>query len=671
VVSLRPGAEIDDVVIRVQRGREARVRFADPTGEPVAGVEAKLFGRVDDEAIAQSSSRIGGFPPVLETVTSDADGMVALTLPRDATLSLTTTREGYHRERFVLEPHASQFEFELKPYEGYRVRVLDDATAQPARQRSILYTIESVVGERRDRIRRAPGSTDAEGVISLDVPEAITTEVWLTIEADTHFAALRVNGAELAAGTVEVRLRRGGVIQGSVRDELGRPIVATVAATLLGAANPTREFRSTASGSDGKFEIKGLRGGEYEVAAATLQYRDSAAARVAVTEGEVKPSRVELTVPAAGTLVGRIVGSREFGGNDRAARHEFAVCRVGGVAPQRLATVREGEEFEVVKLDPGIIEIELHYVRGRDFMRAPIPSQRVEIVAGKVTRVDFDISMLAFGGVVGRVRIDDRDLIGALVTIESAANSWIVADAATDSAGRFAFAELLPGEYVLKGSLAGTESAFVRRRVSVEGGKLVEVDLSALLGGVRGKVVGCDHERGAITVRLIVAPDPSSNDAGFAREIVASQRLAADGSFEFHDVGHGAHWLEVEHDDWSRGWTLVPVFVKAGEPTEQVVLIQPAGGLSIEVVGDADAIAALRELELRCDRVDGARLRAFASRGEDGAFHEDSLPAGAYRIRAGLRARTDEHGQSVPFRELGSLNVVIEPRVTTGATLRL
>lgn len=334
----------------------------------------------------------------------------------------------------------------------------------------------------------------------------------------------------------------------------------------------------------------------------------------------------------------------------------------------RLANLRAGQ-YVVCASSEGVGIEELTGFARTYFPGSPLPAQAqyVSVANGQVLPgVDIAMVRAPTVHVSGRIVNQSGQPVtgGALQLWTSGdANSPIITSSGATVLpdGRFRFANVLPGEYVIQADRGrrnrATEGEFGALRISVGDRDLANLVVRTTTGAELSGHVRFEGNPPDPAARrpLELKALPVNADAS-TRSAVAETDAADDGSFRLAGL-HGARRLVVTAAP--RGWMLKEVLVKGIDATDrpidfgrsesplrdvEVVLTDRITVVAGRVVdGDGRALAAVRVVAFSDDRTRwfyGSRFFASATSSDDGAFALPGLGEGAYHVVALPRAPT-------------------------------
>jgi hypothetical protein len=437
--------------------------------------------------------------------------------------------------------------------------------------------------------------------------------------------------------TIKLVVEPAGRIEGTVVTTRGAPIAAAVVAATPSDHVLTRHH-AVATAPDGSFVLRGLRAGttwdlEVRHPARAPAFQDRVAAR---TRG----LRVELH--EGGTLVGGVDDDlgRPFPGL------EVYVHRVSrGEVTQGLrehATVKTGADggFRIEHLSEGDYRVEYRAPARMAWSATATQLASASLVDGQEAALER--VQLARGA---SLRVVARTADGAVIPHETMKVSILPADqggaphrvdARTGADGAFQIDDLVAGTYKL--AVRSDQHGFARGadlRLATAGLTTFDArfaDAEALVGSV------VDATGQPVVGALVDAYTPAHGDlapVGRAPDDFTGNSTHTDeaGRFRIAGLASGAYQLRVSSP------RAVPLALQVTAPGDPLALrLPPAATLHVRV--DAPAKGSIL-IESR----DGAGYSASKAIGPDGTADFTLLPAGEYKVRAGLDRMLETHTQ--------------------------
>jgi len=570
---------------RVRAAWHARLDGVHPDGEPVVLTLAEggeLAGRVVGSAgrppafrlLARRSVPGRGERMELESVErtygeGEATFRIAGLAPGAWSVEVQAGDEGSVR-REVLLPTAAPVELVLGHGGGAALlaRVVDPAGASVAGAE-----VEVAPYGAANRSSSAwSGRTGIEGTAMLeDLPAGAA----LVTALGTRDAPSETVEVELVGGStadVELRLRRGGRIEGGVVDAAGDGVAnAEVVVDVAGTSRPIRSVRTDAGG---RFVAEGLPPGTVWVTA-RLVSGETLRSEVEIHEDASESVRLVAPLRRPVLLVGRIrVDGRAVAG---------VQVQASG-ADRRMNPVRtDGEGRYALELPgPGLYRLQMEV----DVADRYGASREIDVVAAGERAEDFE---LALGRVSGSVLdADGRPVPSAWVhalsapTADGTASTW--GSARVDARGGYEL-ELPAGEYGVRvDALAKPEYAPAEAEgiAVAAGAHRSGVDFTLREGGIlEGVVRRADGGRAAgAKLWAVPADDPGRS----SRELGSAD---ANGRFRIGGVTPGGLLVLAVAPGASGTWTRVDVAV--GETTRVDLEIASSTWLRIQVLDESGA----------------------------------------------------------------------------------
>ena len=425
-------------------------------------------------------------------------------------------------------------------------------------------------------------------------------------------------GLALAPGgskALTLTLRRGLTLVGRVRDEAGRPIADAEVEVTPGRGFGIRVGRGFAAGrgaalrpkavtgSDGRFEVKGLSEGDYAVVVSKEGFADHRLDRVPVDAEHHDPIEIAL---GAGAAIGGTVSRKD--GRGAEGYWVRAVVTGGGGGPGlgplgagdlrptgpdgtfAIAGLHAGESYDLVVLGPDGVGARREGVQA--------PAADVEVVVpgpGRITGRVVDAQSLApvadfqidfgpdrssgrggFAGGAGRA-------VGRAVRAMLGGPAGGAQPVYSDD-GTFVLEDVPPGTWEVVAQSKGYQTARVGGVTVDEGGtrEAVEVRLSqgnAIRGHVLDATTGTPVLDASVTLQR-------AGGGGRALALLMGEsdaRTDADGGFVIDGAGPGSYTVVAQHPDYAQGTALVEV--KEGAARADLRLV-PGGVLGGVVLSE-------------------------------------------------------------------------------------
>jgi large repetitive protein len=504
----------------------------------------------------------------------------------------------------------------------------------------------------------------------------------LTI-AHPDFQPRTTGGLSLPPGgakTVDVVLRRGLALSGRVRDEAGRPVAdadielgsgrgfGARAARTLGVNAMATARPKAVSGSDGRFEVKGLSEGDYSVTVSKAGFADHRLDRVPMAADRRDPLDITLSAGAdiRGTVSRRDGRSAEgyrvravVAGSSEPGFGPFAggdlLRATGADGSFTLGGLRAGESYDLVVLGPD----------GTGTRREGVaaPSEDVDIVvpgpgriAGRVIdaqslspiadfQVDFgpDRSSGRGGfGPGGRPGAGGGRMARVIRAFAGGANAGPQAVHSED--GAFALEDVPAGTWEVVAQAKGYQSARVGGVAVDEGGTREGVEIRLNPGhAIRGRVLD-----GAGGVPILDASVTLQRAGGGGRALAqlmgeSDARTDGEGRFAIEGLAPGSYTVVAQHPDYADATAVVDV--KDGPAAAELRMV-PGGTVGGVVLSSANTPLAGAAVSL----ASGGRGGGFGRGGfggfaggdttvtdESGRFRFRHVTAGRYTVTASLR----------------------------------
>ena len=377
------------------------------------------------------------------------------------------------------------------------------------------------------------------------------------------------------------------LIRGRVRTAEGSPI--PYARLVLGGTGVTQRV---IAGSDGAFAFRDVPARAFRISASRVGYFTGTATGGARTAGDVA-----ITLAPWGVIAGRVTD--EHGDPVQGASVGVLQVRYENgrrtLAPPRavaaLVATDDNGAYRLFGLMPGqyLVSAEVStlgtagipgYARTL-FPGTALPSDAQFISIGRfpeVTGVDFAMVRTRTARVTGHyIDAQDQPTGGSLQLLPSYRSLAYVSEAMNariSRDGRFEFANVPPGEYVIQGYRgpisSWTEGPFGAARVTVVGSDVDDVIVRTSPGSfIRGRVVS-DPSLGSVppsATGVVIEPIPIDPDLS-PRHNLARANVSPDGTFVIEGI-NGPRRLQVTRTP--PGWVLKEIRVGGIDVTDQIL----------------------------------------------------------------------------------------------------
>lgn len=339
----RPRQIVDGLFVYLQPARDLRGRVVDASGERVAEAEVKVLGASADAANLAPASPEYRSDAIGEFVFQAAIGTVLEARDRHGQRGRATLDDDAQRKGELVVTLAA-----AAPTAVVGGRVVDGDGAPIA-------DAEIVTGGDDASSVFARGRSDEEGRFALEVHAE--RDVSLRVRADGYAPA--VVPARGGAGDVVVVLGPDARITGRVVDESGAPLPSFHVAVLepQGPMFLAMVAHQSVFSADGRFEVRGLSPGSYQVVATA--YAMAPSSPRPATAG-VNPSPVTLTLASGTTVHGTV---RSSANRRPLARAQVSMeSSLGGRGTSALPLIAtaftdDAGRFELAGLLPGRVSL--------------------------------------------------------------------------------------------------------------------------------------------------------------------------------------------------------------------------------------------------------------------------------------------------------------------------
>lgn len=441
-------------------------------------------------------------------------------------------------------------------------------------------------------------------------------------------------------------LRRGRIGFGHVIDRTEKPIAGARIVLRQGQPGPDFPRYEAATGPDGRFEVRDLLAGLYELTARGRGYAPFTVPGLRVPPGSGATDLGTVILVAGIAVEGQVV--------DPQGRPvpEAEVSLTGEEAPTTVLTGADGS-FRIEDRRPGeTVNLGVHragYAPASAGLRIP-PGQPVRIVLQPTASVE--------GSTVGP---DGTPVPGALVLILPS-NPVHVGGVAgpdrtqqSDENGSFRIEGVTPGSFEIRATAPGRQEARLANLEVRPGQDLQGVEVVLAPGAViAGRVLSASGEAvsGAEVSLLPEGPGPPLLPGGAA---LSDEQ----GRYRLEGVSPGARTVQAGHEEYLPARRRLEV--QEGENALDLTL-EPGAILSGRVVDPRGAPVAGARVFLRLRPEESPRTLPDAASGPDGSFTLSGLADGAYRLFA------EKAGFA---RSRGGQEVVVAGRSVSGIEVQL
>ena len=447
----------DPVVIQLVAGSSLVVGVTDEAGKPVAGAEVKLTAEL------------------LKTVKTANDGTATLQPVRAGWLGVEVNAQGYapgHAFTQIAGSGATGH-VDVKLHKGIAIegRVIDE------HGKPIAGAHVTTAGVWMLPSGGSPVTSDAKGAFTIPALPAGSHVLQANDGEHAPGRSAPVTVAERPVSGVEIVMRDGGVVTGTVVDDTGKP--AAYATVRIGGEGQQMYMvgsRQTTTDKTGAFEVRGLDRVKLKVRAEA----DAAASKVVAVDLAAEPkSTVKLVLDVKGIIAGTVVD--ETGQPVAEIQVNALPDILGGEAPEAIslagmssATTDGAGRFTIRGLPEGGYRVRASrasgggaYEWGQQGVKAKTGDKNVKV------------TLAAPGSIIGKVVVEGGEPAKlARVQIGYQAPVSIAAD------GSFKLTEVNAGKHDLR--IHGANfAAFTQNDVEVKPGKQTDVGTITVTRGRR------------------------------------------------------------------------------------------------------------------------------------------------------------------------------------------
>ncbi len=639
-VTYKLGAKSDPVVIHLGEGAGLEVIVVDDAKQPVANAEVKL-------------SAMGE-----HTAKSDDKGKAVLKPVKVGWLAVEVTATGYAANGSFTQVGSAGAvaKMTVTLHRGVSVsgRVIDD-TGKPVAKVHVSAGDTGAWG----------WSRDADSVVTDDKGEfkiaALAPGAHALSASDSEHATTRtppITVADKPVTGIEIKLKAGGTIAGTVVDTAGKPVPFAMVRVAGTGGNMWSSPRQVTSDKTGAFELRGLQRAKLQARAES----DASASKVVdvdLTDQGAKQD-LKLVLDVGGVIAGIVVDEKgqpvpeieihafpDF--TDTAAMKNTALAGMS-------STTSGGDgSFTVHGLPDGSYRLAAsrsgNQMRdwGQEGTKASVGDKAVKIV------------LASPGTLVGKLLIDGQSTPPALATVQlGRTGTTPIVD------GAFTVKDLTPGTYDV--TFRGVEFAeFIQRDVKIEAGATKDLGTVTVLRGrkLTGTVVdntgtavaNARIKVGDMLVSLAGADDQAANIDEMSG--IKTATTDQNGGFTLVGIPRRATNVAADHPDKGRSIAM-PVPEGTDDPPPMTIALRGFGS----IVGTVTMKGAPQpEVMISDSSKDGGAQATFARTAEDGTFTLAKVPEGTHVLSA---MQSEGIGMSMKST---SVSVVVTAGNQTTATI--
>jgi uncharacterized GH25 family protein len=636
-------AHSDPIVIRLAEAAAVIVTVTDEARQPIKDAEVKL---------AELSER---------TVKTTDKGTARLAPIHPGWVRVSASAAGYAPgSNFTTVGSAGATgELGITLRKGYAVsgRVVDEAGKPVAKAR--VTASEDPWGDPSDA---GGATTDDKGGFTI---AALSHGSHALLATDGEHAPARsppITVSDKPVGNVEIVMKAGGVIAGTVVDAVHRPVAfATIRVAGSGQQSWQAAARQATSDQKGAFELRGLARGKLQARAES----DTAASKVVDADLSDKPrlDGLELVLDVAGTIAGIVVDDKgapvpEVGVN--AFPDFLGGAEASGLALAGLSSATTGGdgEFVIHGLPDGAYRIWAAQRSGG------FGEWGQHGTTAKTGDQNVRITLAAPGMLIGKLVLAGSGAAPAVATVALGFQA-----AAPATGGVFQLKDVTPGSYDV--TFRGLEFAeLIQHDVTIEPGKTTDLGTVTVTRGrkLSGKVVdkagapvaGAKVKAGAMLISI--ADDGGQADAIEAMSGIRSTVTDQDGRFTL--VGIPAKATNVMADDPDRGRS-VAVAIPEGDadPPDVTLALRGFGSIAGKVTRKGQPVPGVAISE---SSKGGGAQGQFTKTGSDGSFVLAKVPEGPHVINAMQQVTMSMKSTSVTVQVTADKQTIANVEIPVG-----
>lgn len=602
----------DPVVIRLAAGAKLVVTVSDDAGKPIEGADVKLA------SMTEQGARTGG------------DGVATIKPVAAGIVTVQATAPGYAPNSAFTQIGGvgSTGNLKLTLHEGHAVsgRVIDEGGRPIAK----VHITTSSLWDLPQGIE--PVVTDAKGQFAIPALAAGNHVLVATDEEHAPARSAPVNVGERPVTGVEITMRAGGMVAGSVVDDTGKPVpYATV--RVGGSGMQERSVipsRQATTDKMGAFELRGLSRAKLAVRAEG----DAAASAIASVDltTELAKKDLKLVLDVKGTIAGHVVD--ETGQPVAEVQVSAFPDILAGEAPEALslagmssASTDGAGHFVIRGLPDGGYRVRAARASGSgayDWGQEGVPAR----TGDKAVK----IVLKAPGSIVGKVALED----GSVPRLATVSLGWQTSTMVAPD-GTFKLDDLTPRTYDLR--VHGPDFAeTLQHDIEVKSGESTDVGTITLQRGrkLTGRVV--DAKGNAVAGARVRVGDMLVSAQGAEEQLESLEEMSGgrvgvsdqDGRFSLLGLGKKRTNVIADHPTRGRSNALeIPAGTE--DPPPVTLAILGYGSVTGKVTSQGKPLAGVAITDT--PKGGGAQVQ-FAQSDADGTFTLNKVTEGTHVLSA-------------------------------------